>query len=261
MIKKIGLVIMPLVLSLGITMTTYAAPQQMPDGEIFDAEYYAQNNPDVVAVLGTDIATLYEHYKVAGKNEGRKPYDTNNVLTLQKMSDGGYFDAVYYAQNNPDVVAVLGTDANILYEHYKASGINEGRKPYDTNSDSVAQMLLQEQLNNVKADLPTYAGTAVYIIRSQLKDPYTAKFTEINAYPFIYKGKVWVVTQVGTYASNSFGAYSIDNMYVYMNITDDVYSVENYYRDGIHAYELIDQCIITPMYSYDPIALGYPKIY
>ena len=51
-----------------------AAPQQMPDGNVFDAEYYAQQNPDVVAVLGTDPALLYRHYLTCGKTEGRLPY-------------------------------------------------------------------------------------------------------------------------------------------------------------------------------------------
>ena len=55
-------------------VTALAAPEQMPDGNIFDAEYYAQSNPDVVAVLGTDPAKLYQHYLVAGKAEGRRPY-------------------------------------------------------------------------------------------------------------------------------------------------------------------------------------------
>ena len=51
-----------------------AAPLQMPDGNVFDAEYYAQQNPDVVAVLGTDPALLYRHYLTCGKTEGRLPY-------------------------------------------------------------------------------------------------------------------------------------------------------------------------------------------
>lgn len=51
------------------------APTAMPDGETFDAEYYAINNPDVVGALGTDANVLYEHYKSFGKAEGRKPYE------------------------------------------------------------------------------------------------------------------------------------------------------------------------------------------
>ncbi len=52
----------------------YAAPKTMPDGQIFDAEFYAAMYPDVVAVLGTDEAKLYQHYVTYGKKEGRLPY-------------------------------------------------------------------------------------------------------------------------------------------------------------------------------------------
>lgn len=58
-----------------MTTPVQAAPQKMPDGGIFDADYYAQNNPDVVAAFGTtDPATLYSHYENFGKAEGRLPY-------------------------------------------------------------------------------------------------------------------------------------------------------------------------------------------
>ena len=32
----------------GSSLTAYAAPEVMPDGTTFDAEFYAANNPDVV---------------------------------------------------------------------------------------------------------------------------------------------------------------------------------------------------------------------
>lgn len=43
-----------------------------PSGTVFDAQYYAQNNPDVVAVFGTDVEMLYQHYLNYGKQEGRR---------------------------------------------------------------------------------------------------------------------------------------------------------------------------------------------
>ncbi|MBP5553743.1 MAG: hypothetical protein J6X94_02620 [Lachnospiraceae bacterium] len=48
-----------------------------------------------------------------------------------KMADGQLFDAAYYASRNPDVVAVFGTDQNMLYLHYALCGKTEGRLPYD----------------------------------------------------------------------------------------------------------------------------------
>ena len=127
-------------------LTVLAAPQTMPDGTVFDAEYYAQSNPDVVAVLGTDAGVLYQHYVNFGKKEGRLPYAqssaaTTNAATMT-LSDGTVFDPVYYAQSNPDVVGILGTDANTLAQHYIQFGKKEGRKPsaggVTTNTTPVA---------------------------------------------------------------------------------------------------------------------------
>lgn len=58
-------------------MTVFAAPKTMADGGVFDPEYYAQQNPDVVAALGTDENVLYQHYLSNGKAEGRLPYEAN----------------------------------------------------------------------------------------------------------------------------------------------------------------------------------------
>lgn len=96
-----------------------AAPEIMPDGTVFDGEYYAANNPDVVAAMGTDTAALYAHYQVCGKTEGR--------LATAASADG--FDAAYYAAKYPQVAAVMGTDANMLFFHYAVCGKTEGRFP------------------------------------------------------------------------------------------------------------------------------------
>ena len=71
-----------------------AAPKTMADGTVFDAEFYAATYPDVVAVLGTDEALLYQHYVTNGKAEGR-------------MACAIAFDPVYYAERYPDVKAAL----------------------------------------------------------------------------------------------------------------------------------------------------------
>ena len=49
----------------GSSLTAYAAPEVMPDGTTFDAEFYAANNPDVVAaycdncIYGSDTNKYY----------------------------------------------------------------------------------------------------------------------------------------------------------------------------------------------------------
>ena len=96
-----------------------AAPEIMPDGTVFDGEYYAENNPDVVAAMGTDTAALYAHYQVCGKTEGR----------LATAASGDGFDAAYYAAKYPQVAAVMGTEENMLFFHYAVCGKTEGRFP------------------------------------------------------------------------------------------------------------------------------------
>lgn len=73
--KRFTALTLILTIMLGSAMTVNAKPQSMPDGQTFDAEYYAQNNPDVVAALGNSEKALYAHYQNYGKKEGRKPYE------------------------------------------------------------------------------------------------------------------------------------------------------------------------------------------
>lgn len=44
-------------------------------GRYFDPEYYAANNPDVVAAFGEEPWVFYYHYRVYGLKEGRLPYE------------------------------------------------------------------------------------------------------------------------------------------------------------------------------------------
>ncbi|MBR1470412.1 MAG: NPCBM/NEW2 domain-containing protein [Lachnospiraceae bacterium] len=117
-------------------LTAMAAPKTMPDGNTFDAAFYASTYPDVAAVFGGDEELLYHHYLTCGKAEGRLPYAPGGSASVstgnnvQTMPDGGKFDATYYASTYPDIKAVLGTDANALYAHYINCGKAEGRRPY-----------------------------------------------------------------------------------------------------------------------------------
>lgn len=116
--RRFMCLILAVVFLIGSSMTVSAAPKKMSDGTLFDAEYYAQQNPDVVAVLGNNADALYRHYLDYGRAEGRKA-----------TADDETFDPVFYANTYPDVAAVVGTDANALYQHYLNYGKAEGRKP------------------------------------------------------------------------------------------------------------------------------------
>lgn len=73
--KKTLLAIMAAAMIVNSSLTAVAAPEIMPDGTIFDAEYYAQNNPDAAALFGTDKDALFNHYTAYGKTEGRRAYE------------------------------------------------------------------------------------------------------------------------------------------------------------------------------------------
>lgn len=84
--QKIFIFITAAALLLGCGTTAYAAPEIMPDGKVFDAEYYALTNPDVAAALGMDTDALYLHYTTFGQSEGRlatNPDDAAKVALLQ----------------------------------------------------------------------------------------------------------------------------------------------------------------------------------
>lgn len=136
-----------LALTMAIPTTASAAPAPVPDGTLFDAEYYAEQNPDVVAVYGIN---MYKHWLEYGKAEGRLPNATN-----------AKFDPVYYAEQNPDVVAVYGTKPEELFRHYLEFGYNEGRLPYapETQSEQPAAPAAPETQSEQPAAPETSAAT------------------------------------------------------------------------------------------------------
>lgn len=143
---------MMFVMFAGGSMAVHAANY----ADLFDAAYYAEKNPDVVAAHGTDPNILYAHYVNNGINEGRnagplfdvKKYRENNqdlegqyadnwaAYVNQYLTDGlkegriGYgedFDAASYANRYSDLRNVYGYDLKSLYTHYITCGKKEGR--------------------------------------------------------------------------------------------------------------------------------------
>ena len=74
MMKRKSILLLAALISMfGCSITTFAAPKTMPDGTVFDAEYYAEKYPDVKEAFGNDEKALYNHYVQYGKAEGRLP--------------------------------------------------------------------------------------------------------------------------------------------------------------------------------------------
>lgn len=78
-----------ILLSLAGSLTVCAQPVVMEDGTVFDAAFYAQIYPDVVAVFGTDADALYRHYLAYGKAEGRLAADPAVTLPGTDVAAAG----------------------------------------------------------------------------------------------------------------------------------------------------------------------------
>ena len=67
----------------------------------FDANWYAPQNPDVVAVIGNDAAALEQHYNTFGKAEGRTANATsdstvtNSGTAMSAVFDGPEITFIY----------------------------------------------------------------------------------------------------------------------------------------------------------------------
>ena len=85
--KRIITTLLVAVLGLSSGITAFAAPKTMPDGNVFDAEYYASTYADVKEALGTDEVMLYKHYLDYGKKEGRKPTADNEQSLNQGSTE------------------------------------------------------------------------------------------------------------------------------------------------------------------------------
>lgn len=93
-------------------VTVEAAPARSVY-QLFDAEYYAEQNPDVVAVYGTSKRALYRHFVYFGMEEGRN-------LSAD-------FDVSAYRSAYPDLVDAYGDDISKYYQHYIVFGQSENR--------------------------------------------------------------------------------------------------------------------------------------
>ena len=139
-----------------------AAPVTMADGGLFDAQFYAQAYPDVVAVFGTDANWLYLHYVLAGKAEGRLPYAPGSA-GLPASTSAGDFDPAYYAARYPDVAVAFGYDPTLLKLHYDLCGKLEGRFP-----NAAAEMgIASASVAAVPAATPTVEMQVLNIVNAE----------------------------------------------------------------------------------------------
>lgn len=120
--KKLLLAILTVAV-MGSSLTVYAQPKTMPDGTVFDAEFYAEKYPDVKAVFGNDEAALYNHYVQYGKAEGRQATATavagknskGTTIQVASMSQEEVSARVQNALNDLKAYMYEGLSPEALY--------------------------------------------------------------------------------------------------------------------------------------------------
>lgn len=81
---------------------------------VFNADYYALHNSDVVKSLGVNVSKLFEHFCIYGMKERRQACADFNVLV--------------YKERYTDLQSAFGTNYPEYYKHYCQFGLKEGRK-------------------------------------------------------------------------------------------------------------------------------------
>ncbi|MBR7089802.1 MAG: hypothetical protein IKI46_04850 [Lachnospiraceae bacterium] len=105
---------------------------KMPDGTLFDPEFYLKKYPDVVAVFGSDPMLLYAHYVYYGMAEGRLPYEgyEGSQLRLTFSTVGAIADC-YTAE---DIITAVRRASQYritnlkIYDHW-SSGVSSEALP------------------------------------------------------------------------------------------------------------------------------------
>lgn len=134
--KRLLATVAALVLTCSMAMPVSAASSVMPDGYMFDAEFYAANYPDAVAMYGTDTNKLYAHYRIYGINKGYQPYapgEYSDLATATAVMQQ-QADPTLAAQQNAQIVApsqdfVISRLANVS----GVMGIEAVTKDHDPN--------------------------------------------------------------------------------------------------------------------------------
>ena len=89
---------------------------------------------------------MYVHYKKYGASEGRAAAESED-----------WFDATFYANNNPDVVKACGDSVDALIKHYRNYGRKEGRLP----KSGYVHTYTEPTTNNSKASNAKDSGKVV----------------------------------------------------------------------------------------------------
>lgn len=254
--KKLVSLILAAALFSSMAFGASAALEVMPGGDAFDPEYYAQQNPDVVAAVGTDTSALYRHYTQSGKEEGRKAYDeaVYDAETVKKFRMQNF----QRSDNKPiEILQVLytvnsvgGVSPIILWNNNTGKTIKYITfylSPYNAVDDPVADEVTGKKTFACKVTGPidSEKGIGKYYYNSFEGVEYV--FRDSEGIPYYYQGaplyRTYAASKYQTYdrvelnyPSLTFSQISRWDVVWYNNTTRDIRfsKVEIDYMDGTH---------------------------
>lgn len=125
--KRFSTLLLVVAMIMETSITAFAMPSEVQSGGekfTFDAEYYAQNNPDVVAALGNNADAMLQHYVQYGRAEGRKAYngDTGATATTATATTETVAKTVEPQPTYIELYETDGTVAEKIYCDHDANG-------------------------------------------------------------------------------------------------------------------------------------------
>ncbi len=112
--------------------------EESAEGEASDEKNGEEEASDEKEEPAVDEAS--ESVDAANEEDTSKTEETMEEETKPAVTIPDWFDATYYAANNPDVVKALGSSVEALYNHYTAHGKAEGRAAYEGDPNAKSQV-------------------------------------------------------------------------------------------------------------------------
>ena len=120
---------------------------------IFNAEFYANENPDIKNVYGTNPSLLLNHFLNFGISEGRQANDS--------------FDVHSYKSRYADLRNIFGNNLALYYYHYMNYGYYEGRNGKKDTNKYCVQFIQEGQIIDSQEVEFGYAAKAPVSVKNK----------------------------------------------------------------------------------------------
>lgn len=239
---------------------------------LFDEEYYASQNPDVVAVYGTSKKSLYQHFIQYGMEEGR--------------SISPDFDVNAYRSAYSDLQNAFGDDISKYYEHYLIFGQEENRflvtteacvasgiTVYNFDGKVIAAPVVEVASSGSESDSDDSTNNQSTEDKYWFTGTWYRVETEVNESgdgimglmqsqgPFPYTLYSFIDNGDGTYsyyAPKDHGVWT-DGTFTHIAFGDTIYDWENYHSAGNPYFDIEDLFVLEkcqPAITSSEIPLG-----